>query len=333
MAYQEKNRRKILLLLLMGFLAFSLVIVDIYHGFGALSFLGTNVASQQPELAGVVLKMRLTRTLTATLVGASLGLAGLCMQNMLKNPIATPFTLGLSSAASFGASLSILSGFPFVFGQANVQASAIFFCFLGSAVILLIFSAGQVSMNTIILVGTAINLFFTSLQELSKYFASERNAQRMTTWSLGDLSKSSWDSVLVVFIVLYIVLVLIYRQSWEMNLLQLSDESAQSMGVNVKRTRLLIFFASALVTAVAISFVGTIGFIGLIAPHFVKVLVGNDARFTIIGSAIMGIVVLLLAAIVSKALIPGTIIPVGIITSLVGVPFMCLVAIRKGQRS
>ncbi|MDF7627120.1 iron ABC transporter permease [Lactobacillaceae bacterium L1_55_11] len=333
MAYRQQNRRRIAYLTLMALVVLVLMLFDIFHGLVGFNQLVTGRLGSGDSLRGVLLNLRLTRTLTCALVGAALGLAGLCMQNMLRNPIATPFTLGLSSAAGFGASLSIISGFPFVFGQYNVQVSAVVFSFLGSALILLVFTGRRVSMNTIILVGVSINLFFTALQQLTQYLSTERDVQRMTNWSLGDLSRSSWDSVIVIFVVLYVAGVLIYRKSWAMNLLLLSDDSAQAMGVNVRNTRLLIFLASALVTAVAVSFVGTIGFVGLIAPHFVKAVVGNDSRFTIIGSAIMGALVLLIAAVISKHLVPGTIIPIGIITSLVGIPFMIVVAMRKGQRA
>ncbi|CAK8054362.1 FecCD family ABC transporter permease [Eupransor demetentiae] len=322
--YQKNARHRLIYIALFGAVTTILVFINIFYRQNIWS-------GQAKELQQVVLNIRLTRTLTCVLAGAGLGLAGLCMQNMLKNPIATPFTLGLSSAANFGASLSIVSGFPFIFSAYGVQISAVVSCFIAGGVILVIFSTRQVSMNTMILIGVTINLFFTSLQQLLQYFSSEREVQRMATWSLGDLSRSSWESVLVIGVVLYVVAIIVYQQAWGMNLLLLSDETALAMGVNVKRVRLLIFFSSALVTAVVVSFVGTIGFVGLIAPHLVRLVLGADSRFTITGSLIVGALVLVLADLLSQFILPGTIIPAGIITSLVGLPFMCLVVLKKGR--
>lgn len=279
----------------------------------------------------VLFNMRLPKTLTCFLVGACLGLSGLCMQNILKNPIASPFTLGISSAASFGASLSILTGFPFLIPNYNIQFGSILFSFIGCALITVFLVGRQATANRMVLIGVAVNFFFSALQAFAQYAANERDSQKIVTWIFGSISRSTWDGVLIISLGLFIALPLIYKESWKVNLLMFSDEKAQSMGIQTTRLRIYIFLLTSFVTAIAISYVGTIGFIGLLAPHFSRLLVGNDFRYSCITSILFGSLLLLLASVISKNILPGTIIPVGIITSIVGVPFMCVVAWKGGK--
>lgn len=316
----------------MLFITALLILIDLTLGSYDLSLIDYfrsllfNGSSNIEQL--IMLKMRLPRSLTCLVVGMSLGLSGYYMQVILQNPIASPFTLGISSAASFGASFSIITNFPYVFLSYNIQISAIMFSLLCTFSMIVVLKKRKMNAHLMILFGVALNFFFLALQSMAQYIADEKQVQKIVHWIFGSVSKASWIGVIITTICFLLIFTITYRKSWGLNLLCLSDERARSMGLNTEKFRSFIFLSSSVLTAVAISYVGTIGFIGLLAPHFARFLLGDDSRFVAPGSAVLGGLLLLLASIVSKIILPGAILPIGIIMNIVGVPFMMIIAAR-----
>jgi iron complex transport system permease protein len=275
-----------------------------------------------PMVTAIVWGLRLPIALMAVLVGAALGVSGAVMQTILNNPLASSYTLGISAAAGFGAALVILVGANLSWlGDWAIPVSAFAFAGLACAMVA---GAGRMRGATpelLVLAGIACLFLFQALLSLLQFLASPEALQQIVFWLFGSLTRSSFPKVAVVAAVLLVVLPIIVRDAWRFTALQLGDERARSLGVNVGRLRLRALVAVSLLTGAAVAFVGTIGFIGLVAPHVARMLVGADQRHLLPGSALFGAILLSSASVVSKLLIPGTVFPIGIITALIGVPF------------
>ena len=282
----------------------------------------------------VVWEYRLPWTLMALLVGGALGLAGLQMQTILNNPLASPYTLGISAGAGFGAALAYVLGvkvIPNIPTDFVVPVNAFFFAFLTCTLIMLIGKARGFTSETLVLGGIAISFMFQSLLALLQYYASEEALQAIVFWLFGSLTKSSIPKAQIVFAILLITTLILLSRSWKITALRLGEEKAKSLGVNTEALRIEVLVYVSLLTSVAICFVGIIGFVGLVAPHIARMLIGEDQRFLIIGSILCGGAILSAGAILSKTVVPGAIFPIGIITSMLGVPFF-LFLILKGRR-
>ena len=278
--------------------------------------------------AVIIWSIRLPMTLTALFVGTSLALAGLEIQNITANALASPSTLGISSAASFGAALAITFGAS-LFGQVWLGTAACAFCFaLGvSAAVYWIGSREAMHPATLILAGIVMNFFFMALQQFLQYRASPEVAQIISGWTFGNLERSTWTSTAAAAAVTLGAALFLMRRSWALTALTVGEERARSLGVPVARLRVEVFAASALLVA-AVGFIGTIGFVGLVAPHCAKLVLGEDQRFLLPGSILTGGALMLASSITAKLLSTGAMLPVGIITSLVGVPFLLFLLLR-----
>ena len=288
-------------------------------------------AAADPSTRVIVWDIRLPQALMAALVGAALGLAGAEMQTILNNPLASPFTLGVSSAAAFGASLAIVLnlGLPGVPAGWLIAGNA--FLFAALAALALDAAARRAGMNTqgVVLFGIAMVFSFNALVSLVQFVASAEALQNLVFWTMGSLSRSSWASAGALAAAVALALPLALRQSWKLTALRLGEERAASFGVDVRRVRVEALARVSLLSALSVAFVGTIGFIGLVAPHIARRLFGEDHRYYLPGSALTGATILSLASLASKNLMPGVIIPVGIVTSLVGIPFFVSVVMRR----
>jgi iron complex transport system permease protein len=257
------------------------------------------------------------------------------MQTILNNPLASPFTLGISAAAGFGASVALVVGysfFPWVGGIFFVSANAFVFAMLASLLIYALSKMRGATTETMVLLGIALVFSFNALLSLIQYIATEQALQQVVFWTLGSLLKASWPKIGIIALVLAAIIPFFLRQVWALTALRLGDEKARSMGINVDRVRLNALIAVSALASVVVAFVGTIGFVGLVGPHVARMLVGEDHRYFLPMSAVIGALLLSVASIVSKSIIPGAIIPVGIITSLVGIPFfLSLILTRKRQ--
>ena len=337
--YRQITRRKYLVMgALAGLLVFTLLL-DISLGPARLNLLEVISTIFRPGLAEVTTRVivwdiRMPMALMAVVVGSSLSIAGAEMQTILNNPLASPFTLGISAAAGFGAALALVLGVsvvPFA-GIFLVSVNAFFFAILASLTIYVLSTLRGVTVETVVLLGIALVFLFSSLLALLQYVASEQALQQVVFWTLGSLVKASWPKIGIAMGVLLIVTPLFVRHVWTLTALRLGDEKALSLGINVKALRLQVLISVSVLAAVAVAFVGTIGFVGLVGPHVARMLVGEDQRFFLPMSAICGAILLSAASIVSKEITPGALFPIGIVTSLVGVPFFLTLILAKRRQ-
>ena len=270
----------------------------------------------------IVYDLRLPIALMALLVGASLGAGGAEMQTLLNNPMASPYTLGLAAAAGFGASLVIAFGGFGLPIQYAVPIGAFVMTMLASAVLFLFASLKQFAAATLILVGIALLFIFQSLLSLVQFIASPEVSQQVLFWLFGNLNKATWTNLAVVAVVSTVCIALLMRDGWQLTALRLGEDRAAALGVNLTRLRIRTLILVAMMTATAISFVGVIGFIGLVAPHVARLLVGEDQRYFLPATMLAGAAFLSFSSVLSKVIIPGALFPVGIVTSFVGVPFL-----------
>nr|WP_306792758.1 iron ABC transporter permease [Collinsella urealyticum] len=273
----------------------------------------------------VVLGMRLPIALMALVVGCALGSSGAVMQTILVNPLASPYTLGVGAGAAFGASIAI------VVGLGSVGTSSLAFLF-SMLICLLIYWMGRqrgMAANSMVLSGIALLFLFQALQALVQYGSSETQNQAIVFWSFGSLQKTTWLKLAITATCTLICVPLLLKDSWKYTALLLGDEKAESLGVKVGRVKLRAFLLISLISATAVCFTGTIGFVGLAGPHIARMVVGEDQRSYIVSSAICGMTILSVASIISKVIIPGIIYPIGIITSIIGVPFFFVLVMRQ----
>lgn len=284
-------------------------------------------------VATILWQLRMPQTLMGVIVGACLGLAGLQMQTILDNPLASPFTLGFSAAAGFGAALAIMfaSFIPLPVYLAT-PAMAFAMTLIACALVYAIALARGTTPEILVLAGIAVLFFFQSMQSLLQFMASPEVLQEIVFWLFGSLLKATWTSVSIASAIMLVCLPLVFRNCWALTTLRLGDANAASLGVRVARLRLQTFVIVALLTAAAVAFVGTIGFVGLIAPHVARSLVGEDHRFTLPVSAMTGAIILISASVFGKLISPAAVIPVGIITAVAGVPMLFAVIIRRSSR-
>ncbi|QOV66282.1 FecCD family ABC transporter permease [Kosakonia pseudosacchari] len=278
----------------------------------------------------IVWDIRMPYALMAIIVGLTLGLAGAEMQTILNNPLASPFTLGVSSAAAFGAALAIVLGIgiPGVPAQWFISANAFFFALLAALLLDGITRWTQVATSGVVLFGIALVFTFNALVSMLQFIANEDTLQGLVFWTMGSIARASWEKLGILLLALSVILPLSMLSSWKLTSLRLGEDRAISFGINVRRLRLATLLRISILSALSVAFVGPIGFIGLVAPHIARMVFGEDHRFYLPGSALTGALVLSLASIVSKNLIDGVIIPVGIVTSLVGVPFFITIIVR-----
>lgn len=277
----------------------------------------------------IVWDLRLHRILMGIVAGAGLGVSGAVMQGILKNPLASPFTLGISSAASFGAALAIILGAGIAAGPWLVIGNAFAFALLSAIAVYLLAMYKGISSETMILAGIAIMYLFSALTSFLQYAGHADQVHEVVFWMMGSLGRSSWERVAMVLAIFVICLPYLILKSWDLNSLAAGDETAQSLGVNVEKTRVIFMILSSLITASIICFTGTIGFIDLIAPHIARMIIGGDHRFLLPGSALVGAFLLLGADTLSRVILAPAILPVGIMTSFLGVPFFVYLFLQR----
>lgn len=282
----------------------------------------------------IIWSIRLPQALSALLVGSALALAGAEMQTLLDNPLASPYTLGVSSAASFGAAIALILnvGVPWLPASWLVPASAFLFAFGATMLLQLVSTLGGGDPNRLVLFGIAMVFSFNALVALLQFVASESALQQFVFWTMGDISHSKWAQLAILAAALAVLFPFSFRARWHLNALRFGADRANSFGVPVARLRFQTLLRISILSALAVAFVGTIGFIGLVGPHIARLLVGEDHRFYLPASLLSGAALLSAASLFSKALVPGVLLPVGVLTSLVGVPvFIFLIFRRKGR--
>ncbi|MBP7002506.1 MAG: iron ABC transporter permease [Amaricoccus sp.] len=338
-AYRALARRKLLILAGMALALCLSFAVDLAWGPARLSLGEVARALFDPsgvsdQVRTVVWDIRLPVAVMAVVVGAALSLAGAQMQTILANPLASPFTLGISAAASFGAALAIVTSVPLLPVAAGliVPINAFLMALVATLFIHFVSQARGVTVQTVVLLGIALVFTFNALLAFLQFLASEQALSQVVFWTMGSLTKATWPKIAVTLAVLLIAIPLFARHAWALTAIRLGEDKAASFGVNVRAIRLETMLVVSLLASVPVSFVGTIGFVGLVGPHIARMVLGEDQRFFLPGSILAGALLLSVTSIVSKSIVPGVVFPVGIITALVGVPFflsLILTTMRK----
>lgn len=280
----------------------------------------------------VVRNNRLPRILTSILAGGGLGLAGCILQAVLRNPLASASTLGVSQGATFGAAFAIV-----VLGLGTTSGFGIELCaFLGSVavavVILGLSKFRQVSPEGIVLAGVAISSMFTGATTLIQYFADEVQLSTLVFWTFGDLGATSWEDLGGMAVMVSVLCVYCILHRWDYNALLSGEETAISLGIHVKRLTLVNMVLCCLCSSVIVSNVGLISFIGLVAPHIVRMVVGNNHVYLIPGSILGGATLLLLGDLFARTVISPVILPIGAITSFLGGPLFLYLLFKGGKK-
>jgi iron complex transport system permease protein len=336
-AYERLLRKRTLVIAGLAAACLAGFVIDATSGPSSLGVADTLRGVVAPETLSraehvVIWNLRLPVAAMALLVGVALSLAGAEMQTVLDNPLASPMTLGLSSATAFGAALAIVLGIgvPGVPAGFVVTANAFLFA-LGSILLLqtLARRAGGGS-DTLVLFGVGLLFAFNAGVALIQFVASADALQQFVFWGMGSLSRSTWGTVGALAAVAAVVLPFSFRASWRMTALRFGDDRAMSFGVDVRRVRFFSLIRISLLAATAVAFCGTIGFVGLVGPHIARMAIGEDHRFFLPASALTGALVMSFASVASKALVPGVVVPIGIVTAFVGLPVFFLLVMRRG---
>ncbi|HJJ28373.1 MAG TPA: iron ABC transporter permease [Methanocorpusculum sp.] len=288
----------------------------------------------------ILWNIRIPQALTAIAAGIGLAAAGVAMQSVLRNPLASPFTLGLSNAAAFGAAVGIL-----IFGAGATGSSianavtvnnpyltticAFVFSMLTAGVILLIAKIRSASPETMILAGVAVSSLFSAGLMAIQYFVDDTRLASIVYWQFGDAGRADWLELGIIAAVVAVCTIYFIWKRWDYNAVDAGEETAQGLGVNVSRTRIAGMIAASLISATIVAFLGIIGFVGLVCPHMMRRIVGDDHRFLIPATVVCGALLLLLADTVARVIIAPEVLPVAVLTSFLGAPVFIYLIIKR----
>ena len=343
---QKKKRNRIVIVaMLMAVVAVG--VACLFVGSSNMSFqdaldalLGGGTGAQ----SRIIWKIRVPRVLAAIIAGAGLAVSGLVMQTTLNNSMASPSTLGVSNAAVFGANLSIIAfagGFlstgnnvqSFDVGANPYATSVLAFLFATVSILLILglCTVRSFSPNVVVLAGMAIGSVWTAATTILQFYATDVGLSAAVIWSFGDLGRATYRTDAIMAAVVLAGFVFFMLMSWKYNALLSGEATAKTMGINVEGLRFASLLLASVITAACVSFLGIIGFVGIICPHVTKKLLGQDHRVTLPVSCLMGSLLLLLADTLSRSLGSGSALPVGAITSLLGAPFFIAIIFSKKE--
>ena len=342
-AYNKYVKRKIFIIFL------TVILLVLFSGYainaGSANVTVSNIitalmGNADDRINIIIWDIRLPRILAAVIAGVGLSMAGCVMQSILKNPLASPFTLGISQGATFGAALAIVA-----FGAGAATSDfvdidnpyiVVVFAFLGSMastiVVLMLAKNFKATPETLVLSGVALSSLFSAVTMLLQYFADDVRVASIVFWTFGDLGRASWSDLMLMSIIVAVFAVYFMINRWNYNAMESGEESAKGLGVDVEKVRLWSMLACSFVAAVITAFVGIIGFIGLIGPHIMRRLIGSDYRFLIPASGLLGGLVLLLSDTFARTIISPVILPVGAVTSFLGAPLFLYLLARRYAR-
>lgn len=334
------------LLFLAGFLLLFLVMVAIDLGVGSYSvsvievykiliqevygmITGIDLGWVDDTIAiSVVWNQRLPRILVAIIAGVGLAIAGAAMQSMLKNPLADPYTTGISSGAAFGATIAITFGLYLVPGDLGIVVNAFVFGLIPAGVILMLSRFRRPSPAMMILAGTSLMYIFNALQQFFMLVADPNSSQQVLSWTTGSITSCTWDDLPIMAALTIAGLFAIQYLTKTLNAMNSGDSYAKSLGVDVDRMRIITLLIISVLAAGIVSFTGIIGFIGLVAPHIARIFIGSDNRYLVPASALMGAGLMLFADIVAHYLVNFDL-PVGIVTAVIGGPVFLFLILRQ----
>lgn len=327
-AYIEHIHRRLFLLIILVAMVFIVAVYAIAQGAYEIPIRDVFLAlagNAEGASRVVITNIRLPRVVAAITCGWGLSLSGLFIQSLLKNPLGSPSTLGISQGAAFGAASAIV-----VFGTKVFSVTAFAFggAMAATLVILILARLKRLSPEAIILAGVALSSLFVSATILIQYLATETQLAMVVFWTFGDVARSNWREIGLMAVAVFLVSFFLMALRWDLNALSSGEETAKGLGVSVEKITVSGMVAATLVSALATAFHGVIAFIGLIAPHMARRLVGDDHRLLIPFSAVLGALLLLTADTLGRVLIGSGALPVGVITSFLGAPMFLYLLIR-----
>lgn len=341
--YNVAKAKKIAIIFILLALVFLFFVVSVFVGSGTLSFKEVflaifNKGSETARL--IVRRIRFPRVIAALIAGGGLAVSGLVMQTVLKNPLASPTTLGVSNAAVFGANFAIIVVGAGAFHSTHGSWLSISnpylvstFSFLSAIIaagsILLLARLKNLNASAIVLAGVAVSAIFQAGTTLIQYFASDTQVASAVYWTFGDLGRASYKTDLIMFIVVAVSTLFFFSKRWDFSAMSGGLAYAKTLGVNTRFMTIMSLLLASLITSVTVSFLGIIGFVGLTAPQFMKRIVGDDYRFLLPSSFLAGALLLLISDILGRLPIFGTSVPVGVITSLIGGPVFLAILLRR----
>lgn len=279
----------------------------------------------------VVTTIRAPRVLMGVAVGMILATGGCIVQSVLRNPLATPYTLGISSSACFGAALAISFGLRMANSTIAVIMSAFIFSMIPVSVILMAAARRSVTPVTLVLCGVAISQVFSACNTILQYFASPETTKDIVFWAVGSLNECSMWMVPYVGITSLVFVVAALYLSRDLNILKMGDDTAESLGINANNVRLIAIVIACVCTAVAVAFTGAIGFVCLISPQVCRIIIGGELKYLIPSSALVGAILLIVADTIGRTVIAPTILPVGAITALIGGPLLVYMLMKRNN--
>ena len=343
---EKKNKRNTIVIIIMLAAVILVAVACLFVGSSNMTVsdaVNALLGGGNDAQSRIIWKIRVPRVLAAVIAGAGLSVAGLVMQTTLNNSMASPSTLGVSNAAVFGANLSIIAfagGFlstgnniqSFDVGANPYATSLLAFVFSTASVMLILglCTVRSFSPNVVVLSGMAIGSVWTAATTILQFYATDVGLSAAVVWSFGDLGRATYRTDAIMAGVVIVGLVFFMLMSWKYNALLSGEATAKTMGIHVEGLRFVTLLLSSVITAACVSFLGVIGFVGIICPHVTKKLLGQDHRVTIPVSCLMGSLLLTLADTLSRSLGSGSALPVGAITSLLGAPFF--IAIIFGRK-
>jgi len=345
--YLDYTKRKVYWIAGGIILVFALFILAISVGAVAIppidviqSLLGTGSSAKWDR---IIWNIRLPQALAAIVAGVGLAVAGVAMQSILRNPLASPFTLGISSAGAFGAAVSII-----LLGSGKIQSTvanpvtisnpylttaiAFLFCMIATGVILLISHLKGASPEVMVLTGVALSSLFSAGVMFLQFFSTDTQLAAVVFWTFGDVGRATWETLPFMAVVVALATLYFLVNRWNYNAIDAGDETAQGLGVDVARVRLVGMTVAALVSAVIVALLGVIGFIGLVCPHMMRRLVGDDQRYLIPATAVAGAVLLLASDTVARIIVAPYILPVAVLTAFMGAPVFIWLLFRGYNR-
>jgi iron complex transport system permease protein len=345
--YQRYIGRKIAFLVVLALLLVLALLVAISRGAAEIPLLTVAQTligmetSRQSEL--IIWNIRLPQALTSMVAGAGLAAAGAAMQSILRNPLGSPFTLGISHAAAFGAALSVMilgGGMMTSSSVGAVQitnpylttAAAFLFSIAAAGVIIAVARLRGATPEVMVLTGVALGAFFSAGTMFLQFFADDVQLAAMVFWTFGDTARASWRELATMTIATLVITAFFFANSWNYNAIDTGDETAKGLGVRVERVRMVGMMLASVLTAVIVSFLGIIGFVGLVVPHMVRRIIGSDHRFLLPGTVLGGALLLLVSDTVARLLLAPHLLPVSVLTAFMGAPVFLWLILRGGRR-
>ncbi len=327
-----KKKRRYLFLLLVGVLILIMVALNI--GSSDLSItdsLMTLVGRGTERSNHIVFKIRLPRILGGLLVGMSIALSGMLVQTVLCNPLASPSTLGITNASAFGANVALILFAKLGLVSSPFAVSVISFLSAMACMVLILSIANlkSFSKSSIVLAGVAFGSVFSAATIMIQYFADDMEIASAVFWTFGDLGRISYGQIRILAVIVSVSVLLVYRFRWRFNAMDQGEHTAHSLGVDVVKMRNIAILLAALNTGASVAFVGIIGFIGLLGPQITKRLIGEDKRYMLPGTLLMGANIILASDTLARTVIAPVVLPVGAITSFLGAPLFIYILLKE----